>query len=172
MSSLELAVIDTSIQKRSLASLASKVQQMRSMLDAWFTAPRWILLTLGQILAIPVHLHWLFKYREFQQVIDECVLSFREVRLIDGDKDEAYRICAAAAEICDQMSVLEIIMLESEFHRILVFRGRYLRWQRAREALEDIREAHLLALDSGFDEMINSTLDEIGRQIDEEVKAT
>ena len=119
-----------------------------------------------------MHLHRLFKYREFQHDIDECVLSFREVRLVHGDKDETYRICAAAAEICDQMSIVESIMLEAEFHRILVFRGTYLRWKRAREALEDIREAHLLALDSGFDEMINSTLDEIGRQIDEEVKTT
>lgn len=73
----------------------------------------------------------------------------------------AYRLCSLLTETCERMLTAEDKLMEAHLDRLLFLRPSCRRLREAREAMEDILEARLLALGPEFDDLVNSALSEV-----------
>jgi hypothetical protein len=145
-------------------ALMETIRRITRVLDDLFTPPNWFVLSLGQVLAV----FWLPAFKKNQRMLDEFILLHREASITQIDKDVAYQLCSLLGESCEHMLVAENQLMKMQLHRLLFLRGPYQRLRQAREAMEDILEAHLLALDPEFDDLVNSALSEVVGQLEKE----
>ena len=128
--------------------------------------PKWFMLTVGQLFAVL----WLRGFRRNQRELDDLLHKLEEVPITRLDREAGYRICDLLREWCETLLSSEHAYRNMQFHRILLLRRTFLRFQASREAAEDILEANLLALEPEFSALMESTLDEMVEHTKKEVE--
>ena len=128
--------------------------------------PKWLMLTFGQVCAV----FWLRRFRRQQRELEDFFRRQQEVPITRFEREAAYRICDQLREMCKFLLSTEHEYKKMQYHRILLLRGTFLKFQATREAAEDLLEACLLALEPEFTALMEATLDEMVEHIKKEVE--
>lgn len=128
--------------------------------------PTWLMLTVGQVCAV----FWLRGFRRHQRELEDFLRRQKEIPIARFERQAAYRICDHFRELCKTLVFSEHQYRKMQYHRILLLRGTFLKFQASRETAEAILEACLLALEPEFTALMEATLDELVEHIRKEVE--
>ena len=133
--------------------------EVRSPSPRWFAA---LNMTLGQVTSIfLLPMEWRHR-RDTHRIVN----SFRNIDISQYGDDAADKFCELLADSCDFMDKTIREMEELQFHRVWVCRPEYKRRVAAREELEQMLEAWILARSPEFLDLFSSVSEQFRQYIE------